>query len=282
MKTGKRLMSQALKVLNDFKKRTQFKSLKEFHAYLVHRGFSANYQHFAKILNGQATPTTDIIGQLNLALPDLSDELTMAHCKDLFPQKSYMFESKMPQKMNATINNVDNEPEDLRQNLKAAKVSVLNESQIATLSHAKQNYFLFLVCTMARKPILISEINELMGEKVTKAALSSLLEAGIILKTESGYQTFNTEIKFPAKSKFNESIYKILDQWDLEFTTVMNMEMLISKTLLRRISPRYLGLIQGQIQLLIETLRISDESETKYNSEVIQLSISLFQGKLPG
>ena len=52
--------------------------------------------------------------------------------------------------------------------------------------------------------------------------------------------------------------------------------------MLRRISPRYLGLINGQIQLLIESLRISDESETKYNSEVVQLSISLFQGKLPG
>lgn len=275
-------MSQTLKVLNDFKKKTQFKSLKEFHTYLVHRGFSANYQHFAKILKGQATPTTDIIGQLNLALPDLSDELTMAHCKDLFPQKSYLFESKIPSKPNAPEKNTENESEDLRQNLKSAKVSLLSEAQIATLSKKKQNYFLFLVCTMARKPILISEINQLMGEKVSQSVLSDLLGAGIILKTESGYQTFNTEIKFPPKSKFNESVYKILDQWDLEFTSVMNMELLISKTLLRRISPRYLGLIQGQIQLLIETLRISDESETKYNSEVIQLNISLFQGKLPG
>lgn len=275
-------MSQTLKVLNDFKKKTQFKSLKELHTYLVHRGFSANYQHFAKILKGQVTPTTDIIGQLNLALPDLSDELTMAHCKDLFPQKSYLFESKISNKPNAPEKKVEKESEDLRQNLKSAKVSLLSEAQIATLSKKKQNYFLFLVCTMARKPILISEINQLMGEKVSQTVLSDLLGAGIILKTESGYQTFNTEIKFPPKSKFNESVYKILDQWDLEFTSVMNMELLVSKTLLRRISPRYLGLIQGQIQLLIETLRISDESETKYNSEVIQLNISLFQGKLPG
>ena len=95
-------------------------------------------------------------------------------------------------------------------------------------------------------------------------------------------QTFNTEIKFPPKSKFNDKLYRIFDQWDVEFATAINMDLLVSKTLLRRISPRYLGLINSQIQILIESLKLSDESETKYNSEVIQLSMSLYQGKLPG
>jgi len=275
-------MSHTLKVLTHFKKSTNFKSLKEFHSYLIQRGFTANYQHFAKILKGQAAPTVDIMGQFSLALPDLSDELTIAYCKDLFPQKDYLFQSGPLQKSDSPINKTENDIGDLRQNLRSAKVSVLSEAQIATLCKNKENYFLFLACTMARKPILISEINLLMGEKVTKSAVSNLIEAGIIIKTEAGYQTFNTEIKFPPKSKFNENFYTTLDQWDSEFTTVMNMDLLISKTLLRRISPRYLGLINGQIQLLLESLRLSDESETKYNSEVVQLSISLFQGKLPG
>lgn len=276
------VMNHTLKVLTKFKQSMNFNSLKEFHAYLVERGFTANYQHFAKILKGQTAPSVDILGQFNLALPDFSDELTIAYCKDLFPQKDYLFQSQTPEKTDLPVNKTENDIGDLRQNVRSIKASVLSEVQIAALCKNRENYFLFLVCTMARKPILISEINLLMEDKVTKSAISDLSDNGIILKSTSGYQTFNTEIKFPPRTKFNEKLYSKLDEWDLEFTTAMNMDLLVSKTLLRRISPRYLGLISGQIQLLIESLRLSDESETKYNSEVVQLSISLYQGKLPG
>ncbi len=135
---------------------------------------------------------------------------------------------------------------------------------------------------MARKPILVSELYRLLGDQNAERSASGLIESGIIIKTKEGLQTFNTEIKFPPKSKFNDKLYRIFDQWDVEFATAINMDLLVSKTLLRRISPRYLGLINSQIQILIESLKLSDESETKYNSEVIQLSMSLYQGKLPG
>lgn len=273
-------MNNTLKVLTKYKQSMKFGSLKEFHSYILKRGFTANYQHFAKILKGQATPTIDIIGQFSLALPEFADELTIAYCKDMFPQKEYLFHQQTEQKTD--VMTTENNLGDLRQNLRSTKSSVLSEHQIATLCKNKENYFLFLICTMARKPILISELTLLMGDKTTESAISDLVESGIILSSPNGYQTFNTEIKFPAKSKFNENNYKKLDKWDLEFTSVMNMDLLVSKTLLRRVSPRYLGLINGQIQLLLESLRLSDESETKYNSEVVQLSISLFQGKLPG
>jgi hypothetical protein len=276
------VMNNTLKVLTKFKQSMKFGSLKEFHSYILKRGFTANYQHFAKILKGQATPTTDIIRQFNLAMPEFADDLTIAYCQDMFPQKEYLFHKQSKQKSDVSTTPTENHLGDLRQNVRSTKSSVLSEYQIATLCKNKENYFLFLICTMARKPILISELILLMGDKSTESAISDLVDSGIILSSPSGYQTFNTEIKFPAKSKFNENNYKKLDKWDLEFTSVMNMDLLVSKTLLRRVSPRYLGLINGQIQLLLESLRLSDESETKYNSEVVQLSISLFQGKLPG
>lgn len=275
-------MSNTLKVLDNFKREMNFRSLREFHTYLSQRGFSANYQHFAKIIKGTTTLSMDILEQLNLAAPELSDQLTLAYCKDLFPKKDYLFQAQLPSVTNQPPDPTESDSTDLRQNLKTTKASHLSESQISILCKKKENYFVFLLCTMARKPILITEINQLMSDQVTKSVILNLVESGIILKTKAGYQTFNTEIKFPPKSKFNEKFYRTLDQWDLEFSTVMNMNSLVTKTMLRRISPRYLGLITSQIQLLIESLRISDESETKYNSEVVQLNISLFQGKLPG
>ena len=271
-------MSQTIKVLKEFKKKKNFKTLKEFHTYLVKRGFTPNYQHFAKIIAEQVNVTAEIIYQLNLAIPDISDELTLAYCQDIFPNKKYLFKTQL----GTSHSKKEEELTDVKQDIRAVKSSELTQYQISILSSKKENYFLFLICTMARTPINEQEIKLVWPDVKIKSVIKDLTETGLIIQTTEGIQTYNTEIRFPAKNNQNKDSYQLFDLWDIEFAKTFQLSSIVSKNFLRRISPRYFHLIQGQIQLLLETLKVSDESELKYNTEVIQLNINLSQGQLPG
>ena len=59
-------------------------------------------------------------------------------------------------------------------------------------------------------------------------------------------------------------------------------EQLINKMIVRRVSGRYLALVRKQIDVLFELTKTSDEVDSRYNENVLQLKVSLRQGKLPG
>lgn len=50
----------------------------------------------------------------------------------------------------------------------------------------------------------------------------------------------------------------------------------------RRISPRYLSVINKHLEALTELIRLSDESDKSHNTEVLHIQIKLQTGELPG
>jgi hypothetical protein len=73
-----------------------------------------------------------------------------------------------------------------------------------------------------------------------------------------------------------------MDSWDREFSQGMKFETLLTKKLIRRISPRYISLLLNQFSVLFQSVKASDEIDSRHNSEVVQLAVSFSKGKLPG
>jgi hypothetical protein len=64
--------------------------------------------------------------------------------------------------------------------------------------------------------------------------------------------------------------------------SAMKFETILTKKIIRRISPRYFGLLRNHFELIFESVKASDEIDIRHNSDVVQLAVSLSKGKLPG
>lgn len=273
-------MKLVIQILKSAQEIQGMKSLKEFHAFLAKKGFTSNYQHFAKIMNGQIAISKIVVDQFCLALPEYEDQIVVYYCAELFPKQKHLFDlSSLAQKhLQNSIDETIAKKQDVNYNRK----SELTQLQISEIAKSKFHYFLFLMMIMARRPLLEKELSDFFEAKQLSTSISKLIQTGVVLKTSQGLEPFNTEVQFPSKSDLNKDFYVLFDKWDEEFARFCQFQPITEKLLLRRISPRYLNLIQSQLQTLIETIKISDESEIKYNTEVIQLNLNLFKGHLPG
>jgi len=156
----------------------------------------------------------------------------------------------------------------------------LTEKQVHTLAMNKDNYHLFLMMTLARKPL---EQKDLENFKSFKKSIAALKAEQILVSTNDSIQAASTEFVFPkAETETLKKYYETFVLWDKEFEKKFSLETLVNKMMIRRISPRYLGLIQKQIEVLVDILRISDESDVRHNNQVIQLQINLCKGEIPG
>jgi hypothetical protein len=91
------------------------------------------------------------------------------------------------------------------------------------------------------------------------------------------------ELRFPeAYTTELKEAYVKFDRWDQNFGKKFNLEQMVNKMLVRRVSGRYLSLVRKQLDLLFELTKTSDEVDDRYNENVLQLMVSLRQGKLPG
>ena len=134
--------------------------------------------------------------------------------------------------------------------------------------------------TLARRPL---EQKDLENFKSFKKAIIALKAENILIQSGETIQAASTEFAFPkAETTALIKYYETFDLWDKEFEKKFSLETLVNKMMIRRISPRYLGLIQKQIEVLVDILRISDESDIRHNNQVIQLQINLCKGEIPG
>ena len=96
-------------------------------------------------------------------------------------------------------------------------------------------------------------------------------------------KSISTDMRFPsAETPTQKKLYEELDLWGIEFTKSMGFESLLQKMMLRRVSGRYLSVILGHCNLLLDLVRSSDEVESKHNDHVLMLNISIQNGNLPG
>jgi hypothetical protein len=62
----------------------------------------------------------------------------------------------------------------------------------------------------------------------------------------------------------------------------MNFESVLQKMLIRRVSSRYLSVIQAHCGVLLDLVRAADEMDATQNDDVLMLNISVQRGALPG
>lgn len=262
--------------IKDIRLRLGYSSAKTFFKHLQTRGVECNYPYYMKIEGGDAFPSSALVNQIAKALP-AADSVTLvkAFCADQFADFKYLFEIDPPMKDDDALEPFKELAPQGRHELSMRQVSVIAKS----MAH----YHIFLLCTLARRALKTAELQEYFSKKVLSTCLQDFLDEGIIVQTSEGYQAFSTDVMFPQeKTEALLNYYKSFDEWDNKFGEQFELTEVIGKMQIRRISFRYLGLIQKQLELLFETIRSSDETDLRHNSQVIQLQVNLKKGTIPG
>lgn len=263
-----------------------FKSARAFYLHLSERSeLEFNYSYYARIEKGAVLPSEKVITTLASQLEKHDAEaLVLAFCETLFPRFDYLFQpgsdalsalSKTSAKPGATTPATETQ-KPLRQQ------KALSHKQVYALSQTREHYFLFMVLTLSRGWISMSELAQSFGAKTIDRVVEDLRSVKILVR--EGDRVFNSskEMIYPPTDEGLKKIYSQLDAWDLEFANWFDFEKLEERHLLRRISPRFLPLILDQAKNVLNLTRASEELDPKHNQDVLQFSIRIAKGRIPG
>lgn len=266
-------MDQVGQALVSIRLELGFKTSKDFFNYLKGRGLECNYQHFVKIEKNICLPSNILINQMAGALnKNNAEQLINAFGQTIFPQFSYLFAGGKAKAITKT--------KMLKKNETNSGQKVLTVKQVSSLAKRKENYYLFLILTLSRTPVVLEELKSL---KNFRKAVKELEDSGVVVVEENSVRSTASEFKFPKeKDSQLENMYAQFDLWDIDFSTDFNFETLINKMMTRRISPRYISVILKQIDGLADLVRLADESDQSHNTEVIHMHLKVQKGELPG
>jgi hypothetical protein len=253
-------------------------SAKSFHSELKKRGLECNYPTYVKIETGRLLPSPVLITQLSKALPPKwQEELILAYSRTQFPQYAYLFSSEVPLRPTKSRPGPGPSPS-------VSPARELTRRQVAILARSPAHYHLFLILTMARKPLPKKDLEKKFRREPFEKILSDLSDGDFLFDEESGIRMRTTEWRFPSAADDStlQKTYRQFDEWDLAFGEQFGFETLLQKMLIRRISPRYLHLIQRQLEICLDLVRTSDELEARYNQSLVQVRVQLKSGVLPG
>ncbi|MFP5457177.1 MAG: hypothetical protein ACLGG7_00455 [Bacteriovoracia bacterium] len=245
-------------------------SAKSFYQTLANSGLECNYPYFMRILQGTLLPSSEIVHQIaKITKTHLGEEVIKAFCQDQFPDFDHLFpvtETKAPQKQKSALV-LD------RKSLTVRQVHIIGKSVV--------HYHVFVLLTLARTPIEVRELSQLLKEKNLEAVMTELEEGQILVREGTAILAAFPDVTFPKDSGLGP-LYQKMDEWDVSFGDRFNLETVIKRMQIRRISWRYLNLIEAQLNLALEMIRSADELDTKHNDHIIHLQLTLKQGKVPG
>lgn len=267
-------MKRFSQILVSIRLESGYKTSKSYYNYLKSRGLDCNYQYYVKIESAQVIASSIIINQIAKAVDKEQGELLIkAFCSDQFESFNYLFQDTKLEKQKVETVNFSSSVAQGQKELTLAQIDCLHKK--------KGHYFLFLILTLARKPLSITELKKY---PLLEKSISALVTASIAHLNEGILNTSSSEFVFPKTShdKKLEGIYSTFDNWDQEFSAQFEFKKFLNKMMIRRISPRYFTVMQKQIEAFTDFVRCSDESDQRYNSEVIHLHISMSKGSLPG
>ncbi|RZA01788.1 MAG: hypothetical protein EOP11_17215 [Proteobacteria bacterium] len=254
------------------------RTARAFHAWLKERGASFNYSYYMRLEQG-GLPSEKVVQEIaNACRAPAADRLLLSYCRSLFPKSAYLFPEPAEEKKPAPI---EDDP-----SLKGATIASQKElslRQVAAIGAGEVHYHIFLLCTLARKAIRPEELGTAYPAKVLNAAFALLVKHEVLRQGEEGFEARAPEARFP--DAFNQELkdaYARFDQWDESFGSRFALDQLLNKLLLRRVSGRYLSIINKQLDALFEIVKSSDEVDQRHNDKVLQLKVVLRQGKLPG
>ena len=235
-----------------------------------------NYSYYMKIENSEVLPSPKVVDLIaSFFSEEDADRLHLAYCKDMFPNKMYLFDDKKSLQ-------VINRESEVNQTSKYSK-SELSIQQVALLASKKENYEIFIIASLARRNINIDEITYLYDIRKIKTVLKKLSAHGLIEFIEDSFKSIDINYVFPkAYNSELTAYYKTFDKWDLELPTRLDLEKIINKSLTKRVSLRYLSIFQRHLNVLFEIVRSAEQIDQRHKDRVIQLVVSLNSGKLPG
>ncbi len=255
------------------------KSATSFFEWLKTKGIGFNYSYYMR-LEKDGLPSEKVVSELASTMKkDAADRLILAYCRSLFPKQEYLFTGGGKAEIEVVEETAP------RESASAAPLGQkeLTPRQVAALSSNEATYHLFLLSTLSRRTIKTAEVEKWFSLKTLNASMRLLSDAGLVLVGKGTFEHTAVELRFPdAYSQELKEAYAKFDLWDESFGRKCGLEQLINKMLVRRVSGRYLSLVRKQLEVLFELTKTSDEVDSRYNENVLQLKVSLRQGKLPG
>lgn len=253
------------------------KNARAFYDWLKDKGVSFNYSYYMRLEQG-GLPSEKVVNELANALKSpWADKLILAYCKSLFPKHSYLFPE------GATMSAGDGDDYSPEGSSLTSAQKELSVKQVVALASQEDVYHLFLLSTLARKPMEAKELEKWFSAKSLANAKKVLIGEGLLREGPEGIEATSIESRFPdAYNQELKDAYKKFDQWDDDFGSRFELDYLMNKALIRRASGRYLLLIRKQMELLAELVKTSDETDIRFNDSVLQMKLVLRQGKLPG
>lgn len=265
--------------LRDLRSRAGHLKARSFHSDLARKGVDCNYAYYMKMEAGDVTPSAKIIEQIAQALDEPSGrELIMSYCAEMFPVFAHLFSFEGRRKSFV-------QPEKKSRSSSKTSGRELTRRQVAVLASSKSHYHVFLLLTLARRPLSKTEIMQtLVSMKNFQQVIDDLESNKLVRSSDDAYRTLLNEHQFPAEADYSElkPFYRKFDEWDEQFSEDTGFENHLSKMVIRRISPRYLDVIEDSLNSIIKLIRASDELDPKYNDSLVQVRLSLKSGQLPG
>jgi hypothetical protein len=255
-----------------------YKTASAFFEWLKRKGVSFNYSYYMRLEKG-GLPSEKVVTELAATFEkDWADRLILAYCRALFPRHAYLFpqpeaHEDFPQ-VPVSVEPASSTPYGQKE---------LSPRQVAILAASEDTYHLFLLCTLARRGIEEKELDRWFSAKAMNHAIKSLSSAGLLTSEGRKFERTSMELRFPDSytAELKEA-YAKFDVWDESFGRKFSLDQIVNKMLIRRVSGRYVSLVRKQLDLLFELTKTSDEVDDRYNENVLQLMVSLRQGKLPG
>ncbi len=268
------------KRLTQIRERLGYKSARQFYLWLEQSArLDFNYSYYVKIESGKVLPSEKVVQTLAALLSEEDAKgLVIDFCKNLFPDYGHFFPSSMPEPELKDIK-ISSETGTLLR-----KQKYLNLKQVSVISSSKHHYFIFLLITLSRRPVTFPELKKHFAEGVLTKVVDDLSVVKILKRGEDSILSISKELRFPLASDDADlkKKYQQLDHWDREFSAHFQLSPVVQSFLIRRISPRFLPLVEKQAQTLIEIIQMSEEIDSDYNSEVLQFNLSLTRGFVPG
>ncbi|MCB0385494.1 MAG: hypothetical protein KDD43_08880 [Bdellovibrionales bacterium] len=258
-----------------------FPSARAFYQHLESRAdLEFNYSYYKRFENGQALPSTKVINNIVALLPaHFGEELIMAYCSANFPTHEHLFTTgriKLP-----SMAPRPKKPKPGQQTVIVQRT--LTERQVGLIAKTQHHYYLFLLLVLSRHPLKYEDLLVHFPEASLQEALEDFKSNKIAFVEGGEIQASYPEFRFPAADgKSVSELYKKLDHYDSERPKFFTMERLKSAEMFRRISPRYMDLILSHLDVLLQTIRMSEDVDSSANSEVISFSLRFHRGKLPG
>jgi hypothetical protein len=232
-----------------------------------------------KVEGNQVLPSPKIISNIAKTLEEeFSNQLIVAYCESLFPEKKRLFDplKRKPKEQTPTKRIDSNRPT-------LQKQRELSIGQIAALGKTQNHYYIFLIITIARQAIAIADLEAAVPSDEFQLILADLSKHRLAKVDDSHVVSISHEMAFPKSVPASlQKIYQNIDEWNLTFANEMDFENNLQKVIIRRISPRYLNIILNNTYNLLDLVRASDETKQTYNEDVLVVNINISRGKLPG